>query len=70
MIKKIVKELNMDKYAAQNKYLKNNARRISFTFMKSTESDIIEQIDKQSNKAGYIKRLIREDIEREQAKKE
>lgn len=60
----------MDKYAAQNKYLKNNARRISFTFMKSTESDIIEQIDKQSNKAGYIKRLIREDIEREQAKKE
>lgn len=69
MIKKIVKELNMDKYASQNKYLKNNARRISFTFMKSTESDILEQIDKQANKAGYIKRLIREDIAREKAKK-
>lgn len=69
MIKKIVKELNMDKYASQNKYRKANEKKMSISFITKTESDILEQIEKQPNKAGYIKRLIREDIEREKAKK-
>jgi len=30
----------------------------------AVDRDIIERLDTQSNKAGYIKRLIREDIER------
>lgn len=32
---------------------------------KKTEGDIIAQLEKQTNKAGYIKALIRADIERE-----
>lgn len=30
-----------------------------------TEQDIIEQLEKQPNKSGYIKKLIREDIARQ-----
>lgn len=35
-----------------------------------TERDIMEQLDRQKNKAGYIKRLIREDISKQKNKKE
>lgn len=30
--------------------------------MKTTESDLIEKLDNQENKSGYIKNLIRADI--------
>ena len=51
-------------YAAQRKYDKNNTKRYSLVCMKNTEADIIEQLEKQENKAGYIKKLIRDDISR------
>lgn len=31
--------------------------------MKNTEQDIIEKLDSVPNKAGYIKQLIRQDIQ-------
>jgi hypothetical protein len=51
-----------NKYASQNKYLKEKAISIGFRLMKNTEQDIIQKLDSVPNKAGYIKQLIRADI--------
>ncbi len=52
-----------DKYAAQKRY----HERIGMTgfylhLSPKTEQDIIDMLNSVPNKAGYIKRLIREDI--------
>lgn len=56
-----------NKYAAQERYHKKVGR-VSFLVQVSpkTEADILEAIRSQGpgNQAAYIKRLIREDIER------
>lgn len=49
----------------QMKYQKTGMRQYGFRFVKTTDADIIDRLDAQDNKLGYIKRLIREDIERE-----
>ena len=51
-------------YAANIKYDKANVKQYILKIMKTTEQDIIEKLDSEPNKNGYIKRLIREDIER------
>lgn len=50
-------------YAAQQKYEKENARRYVIKVIPKTESDIYARLEAQENKAGYIKSLIRKDIE-------
>lgn len=52
------------KYAANNKYQKKGTTSISIRMINSTDSDIIEWLENQPNKAGYIKQLIRDDIQR------
>ena len=47
---------------ATAKYQKANRVNLSLNFVRSTEGDLIEALEKEPNKAGYIKRLIREDI--------
>lgn len=47
---------------AKNKY-RDKGKRLTVDFYPS-EADLIEQIEKQPNKQGYIKNLIREDMER------
>ena len=49
-------------HAAINKYNKEKTVTLSIRLMKNTEADLIEYIEKQQNKAGYIKKLIREDM--------
>lgn len=43
-------------------YEKNNCTRVSIKLGNKTDADIIELLNKQDNKQGYIKKLIREDI--------
>ena len=50
-------------YAAQQKYSKTNVKQFTIRFMTSTEHDLIEHLEKQSNKSGYIKNLIKKDID-------
>lgn len=48
---------------ATAKYLKNNVKRVAVAFYPA-EAELWEWLEQQPNKAGYIKRLIREDMER------
>jgi len=50
------------KLTPQERYDRNNCTRLSLKFVNSTDADILEQLAKQPNKQGYIKALIRADI--------
>lgn len=54
------------KKRANAKSDKKNAKYVTFKFNKNTDIDILERLEKQENKQGYIKKLIREDIKRNQ----
>ena len=49
---------------ASMKYTKANTTRINLSLNNKNDADIISHLERQENKQGYIKRLIREDIER------
>ncbi len=53
-----------DKYAPQTKYKQKNIKQIKIDFNKVTEADLIEWLEKQPNKAGLIKRLLREEMKK------
>lgn len=54
-------------YASSTKYEKDNVKRYVVKLVVNTEQDIIDWLEKQDNKAGYIKELIREDIKRNES---
>lgn len=45
------------------KYDRSNTQRIYLKFNLKTDADILEKLDSVENKQGYIKDLIRKDIE-------
>lgn len=49
-------------YAANIRYQKENMRRIALMLNRNTDADIIEKLESEPNKSGYIKQLIRDDI--------
>ena len=51
-----------------NQYEKENLRQIRLKINRKTEPELIEWIEQQENIQGYIKRLIREDMEKEKEK--
>lgn len=48
---------------ASMKYDAKNTRKIFLKFNLKTDADILEKLDSVENKQGYIKDLIRKDIE-------
>lgn len=48
---------------AQAKYNKANTTQITLRLNLKTEADIIEHLQAQPNKQGYLKALIRKDME-------
>ena len=46
------------------KYDAANTVQIKLKFNRTTDADILEQLEKVGNRQGYIKRLIREDLEK------
>ena len=48
--------------AANARYNKEHTTQIKMALNNKTDSDIIEHLQKQENKTGYIKNLIRNDI--------
>lgn len=53
-----------DLYRRQKEYAKRSVRMIRVDLVQNTEGDLIDWIDAQPNKAGYIKQLIREDMKK------
>jgi hypothetical protein len=51
---------------ASAKYDRNNTVRVALKLNKRTDADIINRLAQQPNKQGYIKTLIRADIENRQ----
>ena len=49
-------------YAANSKYNKEKTTFLGIRLINNTEQDIIEKLASVSNKSGYIKTLIRQDI--------
>lgn len=49
---------------AQDRYDKANTQKIVLKLNKRTDADILEKLEDVGNKQGYIKKLIRQDIER------
>lgn len=47
---------------ADRNYRASKTKSLSITLFTSTESDIIDKLDSVDSKAGYIKQLIRDDI--------
>ena len=55
----------MAMYPTQNRYIKKVMRPVMVSFNRNTEPELVEWIEQQENKQGYIKRLVREDMERQ-----
>lgn len=45
------------------KYNANNVKQIKINLNRKTDADIIEHLDRTENVQGYIKQLIRQDID-------
>lgn len=43
-------------------YVKNNVAQITLKINKNTEAEILQHLEQQENKSGYIKSLIIEDM--------
>ena len=53
-----------------NQYEKENIRQIRLKINRKTEPELLEWMEKQENIQGYIKQLIREDMENQPKKAE
>ena len=49
---------------AQRRYDAKNTRQVHIKLNLRTDKDVLEKLDEVQSKQGYIKRLIREDLER------
>ena len=49
---------------SQLRYDKENTKQVKFKFNLTTDADILQRLREEPNMQGYIKRLIREDIDR------
>ena len=52
-------------YPTNRRYERENLLKVSVAFNRKTEPDLVERMEEQDSKAGYLKRLVKEDIERD-----
>ena len=57
-------------YPSNARYEKKNLVKVVTAFNRKTEPELVKRIEQEENKAGDIKRLVREDIEREAQRSE
>lgn len=55
-------------YAAQAKYLKERGKSVAMRLICPQDNDILQKLENVPSKAGYIKKLIRDDIAKEKQK--
>ena len=52
-------------YPANQRYERDNLLKVSVAFNRKTEPELVERVEREESKAGYLKRLVKEDIERD-----
>ena len=55
-------------YPSKKRYDKENIVRVAVGFNRRTEPELVERIEEEENKEGYIRSLVREDVERRKKK--
>lgn len=53
----------MGKYDAQERWKQENTKLLPIRLNKGTDADILKHLENQKSKSGYIKALIRRDME-------
>lgn len=56
-------------YPANKRYEKKNIVKVTVGFNRSTEPELTARVEAENNKAGYLKRLVQEDVDREKRQK-
>lgn len=67
-LKKLARQKKYEKesrYAAKNKYLEKSTKAFCLRFMSESDADVIAKINSVPNKADYIRKLIRADLEKD-----
>lgn len=57
-------------YPAQKRYDKKTLVRVSVAFNRNTEPELAARVEKEENRAKFLKRLVKEQIEREKNEEE
>ena len=52
-------------YPANKRYEQNTLLKVTVAFNRNTEPELVERMEQQESKAGYLKRLVKEDIDRD-----
>lgn len=55
---------HMTYYPSNRRYEREKLLKVTVAFNRSTEPDLVERMEEQDSKAGYLKRLVRDDIGR------
>ena len=53
-------------YPAKKRYDAKNLVRYSLVLNRNTDAELIEHMERQESKNGYLKKLIRDDLQREE----
>jgi len=59
------KQRHKNQIESQQKWIKENTKIVNLRFNTETEKDLLNKLEEQENKAGYIKGLIRDDIKKD-----
>ena len=52
-------------YPSKRKYESEKVLKVTVGFSRISEPELVDRIEKEESRAGYLKRLVKEDIERE-----
>ena len=55
----------MTVYPSKKKYDEENLLRVTVGFNRRTEPELVERLEREKNRAGYLRRLVQADLERE-----
>lgn len=52
-------------YPSKKRYESEKVLKVTVGFSRISEPELVEMVEKQESRAGYLKRLVKEDVERE-----
>ena len=59
----------MPTYPSKKRYDEKNIVKVTVGFNRSTEPELVERVEREASRATFLKRLVREQVEREKGEK-